>query len=152
MFVKSTISRGHEYVQIVKSVRKEGKPRHEVIANLGRADILAESGRDNIITALKKYVNTYKRFIKTGETEQEEQNVMLDDAKIEQAARFDGFAALQCRCLGIDALEAIRQYRQLWRIEESFRIITSTMKTRPIFLRTQKHIEGHFVMCFLGFL
>ena len=77
---------------------------------------------------------------------------MLDDAKIEQAARFDGFAALQCRCLGIDALEAIRQYRQLWRIEESFRIITSTMKTRPIFLRTQKHIEGHFVMCFLGFL
>ena len=56
MFVKSTISRGHEYVQIVKSVRKEGKPRHEVIANLGRADILAESGLENMIAALKKYV------------------------------------------------------------------------------------------------
>jgi hypothetical protein len=58
MFVKSTISRGHEYVQIVKSVRKDGNPRHEVIANLGRADILAESGLENMITALKKYVNT----------------------------------------------------------------------------------------------
>lgn len=58
MFVKSTISRGHEYVQIVKSVRKDGKPRHEVIVNLGRADILAESGRGNLIAALKKYVTT----------------------------------------------------------------------------------------------
>ena len=26
------------------------------------------------------------------------------------------------------------------------------MKTRPIFVRTKKHIEGHFVLCFLAFL
>ena len=56
MFVKATNSRGHKYLQIVKSVRKDGQPRHEVVANLGRADILAESGLDNMIRALTKYV------------------------------------------------------------------------------------------------
>jgi transposase len=97
----------------------------------------------------------YKRFIKAESDEQDEQNaqrLVLDEDKITQAAEFDGFAALQCSRPDTDALEALRQYRQLWRIEESFRTIKSTMKTRPIFVRTQKHIEGHFVLCFLAFL
>lgn len=97
----------------------------------------------------------YKRFIKAerdGQGEEDTQRLALDEDKITQAAEFDGFAALQCSRLDTDALEALRQYRQLWRIEESFRTIKSTMQTRPIFLRTQKHIEGHFVLCFLAFL
>jgi transposase len=94
----------------------------------------------------------YKRFITTEGSEQDTPRLVLDEDKIEQAARFDGFAALQCSRLDTDALEALRQYRQLWRIEESFRTIKSTMKTRPIFLRTQEHVEGHFVVCFLAFL
>ena len=56
MFVKSTKSGGREYVQIVKSVRKDGNPRHEVIANLGRADRLTASGLENLIIALQTYV------------------------------------------------------------------------------------------------
>jgi transposase len=94
----------------------------------------------------------YKRFIKAEGVEQDKQHLALDEDKIKQAARFDGFAALQCSHPDTDALEAIREYRQLWRIEESFRTIKSTMKTRPIFLRTKEHVEGHFVLCFLAFL
>jgi transposase len=94
----------------------------------------------------------YKRFIKAEGDKQDPQQFVLDEEKIKQAARFDGFAALQCRHPDTDALEALRQYRQLWRIEESFRTIKSTMRTRPIFLRTKKHVEGHFVLCFLAFL
>ena len=97
----------------------------------------------------------YKRFIKAEVDEQDHQDtqrLVLDQDKITQVAKFDGFAALQCSRPDTDALEALRQYRQLWRIEESFRTIKSTMKTRPIFLRTPKHIEGHFVLCFLAFL
>jgi transposase len=94
----------------------------------------------------------YKRFIKAEGDKQDPQQFVLDEEKIKQAARFDGFAALQCSHPDTDALEALRQYRQLWRIEESFRTIKSTMRTRPIFLRTKKHVEGHFVLCFLAFL
>ena len=44
------------------------------------------------------------------------------------------------------------KYHSLYKIEESFRILKSTMQTRPVYLRTKEHIEGHFVMCFLAFL
>jgi transposase len=94
----------------------------------------------------------YKRFIKIEGVDQEKQHFVLDEDKIEQAARFDGFAALQCSHLDTDALAALRQYRQLWRIEESFRTIKATMHARPIFLWTKEHVEGHFVICFLAFL
>ena len=57
MFVKAITARGHVYLKIVKSVRKHGKPTHETIANLGRADRLAESGLENIIRSLQKYVS-----------------------------------------------------------------------------------------------
>jgi transposase len=91
-------------------------------------------------------------LIKIEGAEKDKQTLVLDEDKIAQDARFDGFAALQCSRLDTDALEALRQYRQLWRIEESFRTIKSTMKTRPVFVRTKAHIEGHFVLCFLAFL
>lgn len=40
----------------------------------------------------------------------------------------------------------------LSKIEESFRITKSQFGTRPIFVRTQKHIEGHFLICFISLL
>jgi len=31
-------------------------------------------------------------------------------------------------------------------------VLKTTLETRPIYLRTAEHIEGHFVVCFLAFL
>jgi transposase len=94
----------------------------------------------------------YKGLVKKEGVDDEDAKLVLNEAKIERAASFDGFAALQCSRPDCDGLEVIRQYRRLLRIEESFRVMKSTMKTRPIYLQTRKHIEGHFVMCFLAFL
>jgi len=57
MFLKTTISQGHKYLQIIQSYRKDGKVKHRVVANLGRADAVANSGWENIITAIQKYLN-----------------------------------------------------------------------------------------------
>ncbi|MCL6472748.1 MAG: IS1634 family transposase, partial [Firmicutes bacterium] len=48
-----------------------------------------------------------------------------------------------------DILDA---YHSLWKIEESFRIMKSTLEVKPIFHWTEKRIKGHFVVCFLAFL
>jgi transposase len=129
------------------SSKRAAKDRRDRQRQVDKAQKVVESNQKSVLTH-----RGYKRFIKTEGAEQDTQHLLLDEDKIEQAARFDGFAALQCSRLDTDALEAVRQYRQLWRIEESFRTIKSTMKTRPIFLRTKAHVEGHFVICFLAFL
>ena len=48
--------------------------------------------------------------------------------------------------------EIISAYHNLWRIEESFKIMKSTLEVRPVFHWTEPRIKGHFVVCFLAFL
>ena len=43
-------------------------------------------------------------------------------------------------------------YHTLWKIEESFRILKSTLEIRPVFHWTPERVRGHFVVCFLAFL
>lgn len=76
----------------------------------------------------------------------------LDEEKILEEAKFDGFYAIQCSDPSLDPLKVIDNYHYLFKVEESFRILKSTMETRPIFLWTPKRIEGHFVSCFIAFL
>jgi len=50
------------------------------------------------------------------------------------------------------ATEIIETYHTLWKIEESFRIMKSTLEVRPIFHWKPERIHGHFVVCFLAFM
>jgi transposase len=136
-----------EKLMCTYSSKRAAKDRRDRQRQVDKAQKAVEANQKSVLTH-----RGYKRFIKMAGTDQETQDLLLDKDKIAQAARFDGFAALQCSRLDTDALEAIRQYRQLWRIEDAFRTIKSTMQTRPIFVRTKAHIEGHFVLCFLAFL
>ena len=45
--------------------------------------------------------------------------------------------------------EIIDIYRGLWRIEEAFKISKSDLSTRPIYVATPKHIEAHFLTCYI---
>jgi transposase len=76
----------------------------------------------------------------------------LDRKAIEEDCRFDGYWAIQTNEKDIDPLGALDAYHNLWRIEQSFRIMKSTLEVRPIFHWTEKRIKGHFVVCFLSFM
>ena len=43
-------------------------------------------------------------------------------------------------------------YRNLWRIEESFRIMKSDLDARPVFVQKESTIKGHFLLCYLTVL
>ncbi len=94
----------------------------------------------------------YKRYIKKGDDDATDDTLSLDRDKIEAEARYDGFAAIQCSRADSSAVEVMRAYRQLLKIEESFRVMKSTLRTRPVFVWTPEHVKGHFVMCFLAFV
>jgi transposase len=93
----------------------------------------------------------YKRYIKKSNSAKTDDTLSLDQEKIEAEARFDGYAAIQCSRLDCGVIEVMRAYRQLLKIEESFRVIKSTLRTRPVFVWTPEHVKGHFVGCFLAF-
>ncbi len=76
----------------------------------------------------------------------------VDYAKAKEDAKFDGYFAIVTSELDYDYSKILETYSGLWRIEESFRITKSQFEARSIFVRTQKHIEGHFLICFISLL
>ena len=76
----------------------------------------------------------------------------LDEEKILKDERFDGYYGIQTSDKNLSPNEVMDAYHTLWKIEESFRIMKSTLEVRPVFHWTPKRIKGHFVMCFLSFL
>jgi len=91
----------------------------------------------------------YQRYIAT---EGENKVIGLDEARIAEDAMWDGYYGIQTSETELDATAVMEAYHLLWKIEESFRVLKSTMRTRPIFHWTPKRIKGHFVVCFMAFV
>lgn len=49
---------------------------------------------------------------------------------------------------GLPAEKIMEMYRELWRIEESFRITKSDLNARPVHVSKEEHIKAHFLICF----
>ena len=46
--------------------------------------------------------------------------------------------------------DALSRYKDLWHVEEAFRIAKSTLKTRPIFHWRPQRIKAHVLICFMS--
>lgn len=100
--------------------------------------------------------NDYKRFIaKTHCTPDGEIADKIaygiDTRLISQEAMYDGFYAV-CTNLEDDASEIIKVNRRRWEIEESFRIMKTEFKARPVYLQRDNRIQAHFMTCFISLL
>ena len=71
--------------------------------------------------------------------------------KIREESKYDGFTAV-CTNLEDDISDILRVNRRRWEIEESFRIMKSEFKARPVYLRKDERISAHFLTCFLALL
>ena len=97
------------------------------------------------------YVTTHNIIKATGEVSDQAVE-KLDYNKILEEEKFDGYFCIITSELHYDYKKIMEVYSGLWRIEESFRITKSDLQTRPIFVRTQKHIEAHFLICYTALL
>ncbi len=98
--------------------------------------------------------NDFKRFIKkttiTKDGEVAEKKVLsLNTDTIQKEERFDGFYGV-CTNLEDEAEEIIKVNQRRWEIEESFRIMKSEFKARPVYLSRDDRITAHFTTCFLS--
>ena len=83
---------------------------------------------------------------KTGEIV--DKNLELDIEKIKEEEKYDGYYSIVTSELKMDDLKIREVYRGLIRIEDTFRITKSEFDTRPIYVRTNDHIDAHFTVCF----
>jgi len=93
-----------------------------------------------------------RKYVNQTNEDKEKPTYSLAVEKIEKDALFDGYYAIQTSEKAMSASEVMNAYHTLWKIEESFRIMKSTLEIRPVYHSSPERIKGHFVVCFLAFL
>ena len=118
--------------------------------------IRAENMIEKPSSVTRKKINDPKRFITStyitddGEIA-DSKKLTLNLEAINEEAMFDGFYAV-CTTLEDNIEEIIKVNKRRWEIEESFRILKTEFKSRPVYLKNDDRIKAHFTTCFLSLL
>lgn len=122
-----------------KRARKDHRDRQRLVE---KAEAIGENTPMQNKRGHRRYIKTDGAARATG----------IDTARIEADAMWDGYHAIETNDPTLSSEQLLGIYRQLWRIEQSFRVMKSTLETRPVFHWTPRRIRGHFMLCFLAFL
>ncbi len=78
--------------------------------------------------------------------------VSINQDAIDKDLRFAGYNLLVTSEVEMTDQDIYSTYHNLWRIEESFKIMKSDLDARPVFLQKEATIKGHFLICYLAVL
>ena len=138
---------------ITFSVKYQEYQKHIRENQINRAKKLIESNPKKIG---KPKQNDPKRFITTTNVTKDgevaEKTVYsINQNIIDEEAKYDGFYAV-CTNLEDSVEEIVKVNHRRWEIEESFRIMKSEFKSRPVFHSKEEMIKAHFVICFIALM
>lgn len=116
-------------------------------AQIARAEAIIQSGRGG---KSKKGPNDVRRFIKQDKSTGREK-YLIDEDRIREEEKYDGFYAIATN-LDDDPKEILAINKNRYKIEECFRILKTTFKSRPIEHYTPPRIRAHFLICYTALL
>jgi len=98
-----------------------------------------------------KYVN-FTSVDKNGNDTDDKIKVTINYNAINKAKEVAGYNMLVTSEIKMEDNQVYNAYHNLWRIEESFRLMKSQLDARPVYLQKQDTITGHFLICYLAVL
>lgn len=76
----------------------------------------------------------------------------INHEAIEKDRMFAGYNLLVTSEIDMDERCMYEIYHNLWRIEESFRVMKTDLDARPVYLQKEDSIKEHFLICYLTVL
>ena len=139
---------------IYYSKKYADRQKHErELAIIKAQDLIKNPGKYTQATSYgcTKYINNIRFNTETGEIPNGIE-LSLNLEKIIEEEKFDGYYSIVTSEKNLTDKEMRDIYKGLWKIEESFKITKSNLETRPVYVWTKKHIEAHFLTCFISLL
>lgn len=128
------------------------KKKYEINKLVEKAKILKTSqAKKSEFGESSKYV-TFSSIDQKGNTTKGKVRVDINQKAIEKDLKLAGFNLLVTSELKMKADDIYNTYHNLWRIEESFKVMKSYLDARPVYLQKIESIHGHFLICYLTIL
>lgn len=74
----------------------------------------------------------------------------INEDKLNDDLAFAGYNMIITSELDADPVDIYKTYHNLWRIEESFRLLKTYLEARPAFVSNESTIYGHFLICYFS--
>lgn len=128
------------------------KQRFEIYREIEKAKSLrASQAKRSEYGDCAKYV-VFTAADKKGQETDGKIKVKMNDELIDKSLKLAGYNLLVTSEISMSDKDIYDAYHNLWRIEESFRIMKSQLDARPVYLQKKETIIGHFLICYLAVL
>lgn len=121
--------------------RKDAADRRKAIEKLRKK--LAKQ------TTAKEYLTNhgYRKYLKVNGTS----SIELDEEKIQSASRWDGLHGVMTNAAELSDQEILKQYNNLWQVENAFRLTKHDLKVRPVFHWVPRRVKAHLAISFTAY-
>ena len=127
------------------------KKKYEINRQVEKAKSLCNSlAKRSQFGDSSKYVD-FKSVDKNGEIG-DDICTCINEEKINNDLKLAGYNLLVTSETNLPSSVINDTYHQLWRIEESFKVMKSDLDARPVYLQKENTITGHFLICYLSVL
>ena len=123
-----------------KRARKDARNRDKGVASLKTKIANGKFTKEHLTN------RGYNKFL----TIEGKATIALNEEKVNNDAQWDGLKGYLTNT-SFSADEVVERYRDLWQIENAFRISKTDLKVRPIFHRVRRRIEAHLTISFTAY-
>lgn len=97
----------------------------------------------------KEYLSNYgnKKYLKL----EGEASIGIDEAKIKADSKWDGLHGVITNAKSLSGPEILNQYKNLWEVENAFRINKHDLKVRPVFHWAPRRVKAHLAIAFVAY-
>lgn len=99
-----------------------------------------------------KYIKHIEFDNKTGEIIKTKSVITFDEEKLSEDEKYDGYYVIVTSKHNATDEWVINTYKELWKIEETFKVTKSDLEARPVYVSRNDHIESHFLTCFVALI
>ena len=122
------------------------KKRYEINRMVEKAKALTAS------QAKKTEFGETGKYVNFTDKDGQKAAVSINQEAINKDLKFAGYNLLVTSETNMTDQDIYHTYHNLWRIEESFKIMKSDLDARPAFVQKEDTIKGHFLICYLTVL
>jgi transposase len=90
------------------------------------------------------------KYYKASDKAKEKIKVEIDEEKIQKERENFGYFYIITNKVEMDPASVMVAYKSLYKIEESFRILKTNLKARPVYHYKERRIRSHFLICYLA--
>ncbi|ABR46677.1 transposase, IS4 family protein [Alkaliphilus metalliredigens QYMF] len=116
-----------------------------------KQDKMLERAKKNIKDfTINSTTKSKSKYYKAVDNPKEKINIEIDEEKIKQEQENFGYFYIVTNKVEMNPADIMVAYKSLYKIEESFRILKTNLKARPVYHFKERRIRSHFLICYLA--